>query len=69
VPNAERHGVGIFHMNERERVLFKVTSDQRTTRPGRMLGKYSLGVLPQLLDVLSGEMSQVGPRPLLAGER
>jgi exopolysaccharide biosynthesis polyprenyl glycosylphosphotransferase len=66
--NAEQFKHELEAMNEMSGPVFKVTNDPRVTRVGKILRKYSLDELPQLVNVLRGEMSLVGPRPLPVDE-
>jgi lipopolysaccharide/colanic/teichoic acid biosynthesis glycosyltransferase len=68
IRDADAQKLQILHLNEAAEGLFKITNDPRTTRFGRLLRSTSLDELPQLVHVVSGKMSLVGPRPLVPEE-
>ncbi len=65
---AERKQAEIAHLNESDGPVFKVLDDPRVTRIGRFLRRWSLDELPQLFNVLKGDMAIVGPRPPIPAE-
>lgn len=68
ITNAEELKLLLVHQNEASGPVFKMKQDPRVTKFGRLIRKTSLDELPQLINVLKGEMTLVGPRPPLPEE-
>ncbi|MEO9600889.1 WecB/TagA/CpsF family glycosyltransferase [Parasphingorhabdus sp.] len=66
--DAEARKAGLSEQNERDSVCFKMKKDPRVTYVGKFIRRLSLDELPQILNIISGEMSIVGPRPALPNE-
>jgi exopolysaccharide biosynthesis polyprenyl glycosylphosphotransferase len=68
VYNAEKLKAALMEFNESDGPAFKIRNDPRITPVGRFLRKTGLDEIPQLVNVIRGEMSLIGPRPMLPGE-
>lgn len=67
--NAEQMRDSLLEHNEADGPIFKITNDPRVTKVGAFIRKTSIDELPQLINILKGEMSVVGPRPFIPREQ
>ena len=67
--NAEKMRDSLFEHNEADGPTFKITNDPRVTKVGSFIRKTSIDELPQLINILKGEMSVIGPRPFIPKEQ
>ncbi len=67
-PGADKIKSELMHLNEMDGPVFKIKDDPRITKVGKFIRKYSIDELPQLINILKGDMSIVGPRPPLPEE-
>ena len=63
VKGAHKMKINLLELNERDGYFFKMKSDPRVTRVGKVLRRFRIDEFPQLLNVLTGELALVGPRP------
>lgn len=68
IPNADQHLDELLDQNEMDGPVFKIKDDPRITRVGKFIRKTSIDELPQLINILKGDMSIVGPRPAIPRE-
>ncbi len=66
--NADRYLQDLQYLNEKDGPVFKIINDPRVTRVGKFIRRTSIDELPQLLNIIKGEMTIVGPRPPLISE-